>query len=589
MYDRSVPAEVARLKRQVAQLAKGQRISHGASLENAALEVNDDTGTLRAVIGVQPDGTTGVVAHNGPPPAAPSAPTVTASIAGLRVTWDGTLADGSALPADFDHIAVYVSQTTGFDPSTATFAGTITKAGDGGMLPVTPLPYAAHYVRLVGVNTSGIGGAPSTQTAGTPVQVDGPDLTAGSVTAGTIAAGAVEADKLEAILVLATRILAGSPSGARVELNDSGLRAYDAGGNLTVSIDGATGAAAFTGDISGSDITGSTVTGGVLQTNTTGSRVVVTPSPPAGMISRPTVLLYSGVTSEVFPAGLNSGPNVLNSAQPVTALGAPVMAQDSSGTYVQAAFSLSSPKAGAYSGQFALTTNTPTSTSEIGFAAIKGESGITTAGASSLALVAKDGSDTSKQSTILVTGDRVDVVANGATSTFNSTGLTIPGNISARNTPYIVTKSANTDRTSTTTRTADPDLTMSLAANATYIVEFHLFTGGSSFALTVTEWLVPSGATGLKGAMGPASSATEGTAGNNNADGIAMRSGSHGFGTTVTYGRRNVNTNLCYAIETGTVVTTSAGTLALAWAQSTSSTTFNRMGQGSWMRVTRIA
>ena len=583
-----IGTQLALLEKRLAKVERSSRLS-SASLDDAAILVRDSAGTLRATVGVQDDGTAGIVAVNGPPPGAPTAPLVTPSIAGLRVTWDGKLADGSPLPADFDHIAVYVSDTSGADPSTATFAGAITRAGDGGMLPVTPLPYAMHYVRLVAVNTSGIGGAPSSETAGTPVQVDGPDLSAGSVTAGAIAAGAVEADKLEAILVLATRILAGSPSGARVELNSSGLRAYDGAGNLTVSIDAGTGGAAFTGAITGSTVSGSTVTGGVLQTNTSGSRVVITPSPPAGVASRPSALLYSGVTGEVYPAVLNSGPSTLDSSQAVTNLAAPVTSQDSSSNYTYSAISLSSPRPGFSPGRFQLSSNNPTTTSEIGYTVIDAQSASTTAGSSSITLLAKDGNSTSKQSSLLVTGDHINLVANGATSTFNSTGLTIPGTISARNTPYIVTKSANTDRTSTTTRTADPDLTMNLVANATYIVEFHIFVGGSSFALVVTEWLVPSGATGLKGAIGPSSAATETTAGNNNADGITMRSGSHGFSTTVTYGRRNVNTNLCYAIETGTVTTTSSGTLALAWAQSTSSTTFNRVGQGSFMRVTRIA
>lgn len=271
----SLAAEVARLRREVDQIKKGQRIAHGASIENAALEVKDDTGTLRVTLGVQPDGTAGVVAQNGPPPGALSAPIVTPSIAGLRVTWDGTLADGTALPLDFDHVAVHVSTSSGFTPSTATFAGTITRAGDGGMLPVTPLPYAAHYVRLIGVNTSGIGGAPSAETADTPVQVDGPDLTAGSVTAETIAAGAVEADKLAAILVIATRLLAGDPAGARVELNSDGLKVYDASNTLKVFLDATTGDATFTGDIAGSNITGGSVTGATVQTAASGARVTL--------------------------------------------------------------------------------------------------------------------------------------------------------------------------------------------------------------------------------------------------------------------------------------------------------------------------
>ncbi|EFL29396.1 conserved hypothetical protein [Streptomyces himastatinicus ATCC 53653] len=269
MYN-TLAQEVARLRREVAEIRRGQRVAHGASIENAALEVRDDAGQVRVTLGVQSDGTVGVVAQNGPPPGALTAPIVTPSIAGLRVTWDGALADGSTLPLDFDHAAVHVSTTSGFTPSAATFAGTITSAGSGGMLPVTPLPYAQHYVRLIGVNTSGAEGAPSAETSGTPVQVDGPDLTAGSVTAEAIQAGAVEADKLAAIIALATRILAGNASGARVELNENGLKVYDGSGALKVDLDAATGDATFTGDITGSNITGSE-----FQTAATGERITI--------------------------------------------------------------------------------------------------------------------------------------------------------------------------------------------------------------------------------------------------------------------------------------------------------------------------
>ncbi|MBQ1164424.1 hypothetical protein KBZ21_41285, partial [Streptomyces sp. A73] len=41
---------------------------------------------------------------------------------------------------------------------------------------------------------------------------------------------------------------------------------------------------------------------------------------------------------------------------------------------------------------------------------------------------------------------------------------------------------------------------------------------------------------------------------------ISMRAGSHGFGTDVIYGRRNVSTNLLYAVETGVVSTVTGGT-----------------------------
>lgn len=255
----------ARLKR----VERSPRLSH-AALDGTAIVVKDTAGAVRGHIGMQADGTIGLIAQDGPPPGAPTAPVVTPSLGGLRVVWDGALADGTALPADFDHVAVHVSTSSGFTPSAATFVGTITRSGDGGMLPVTPLPYAPHYVRLTAINTSGNASGPSSETSATPLKVDGPDLTAGSVTAAAIQAGAITADKLEAILQLVTRLVAGDPDGARVELNEDGLRVYNASDALTVQFDAATGDAVFTGEV-----TGSTITGGLLQTATSGERITL--------------------------------------------------------------------------------------------------------------------------------------------------------------------------------------------------------------------------------------------------------------------------------------------------------------------------
>ncbi|MFJ7417998.1 hypothetical protein ACIQXD_05215 [Streptomyces uncialis] len=155
--------------------------------------------------------------------------------------------------------------------------------------------------------------------------------------------------------------------------------------------------------------------------------------------------------------------------------------------------------------------------------------------------------------------------------------------------PAYAYKAAATDRASTTTPAADPDLVLPLAATGVYVVEMHLLVGGPAAGLLVTQWQVPAGATGLKGAHGPASTAAGTDALTNAGDNIPGRFGAHGFGTTVTYGRRNTNTNLLYAIETGVVTTTgTAGNCAVAWAQSASNATPTRMGAGSWMRATRI-
>lgn len=147
-----------------------------------------------------------------------------------------------------------------------------------------------------------------------------------------------------------------------------------------------------------------------------------------------------------------------------------------------------------------------------------------------------------------------------------------------------VYKTSPTDRASTTTLADDPDLTMVLPANSVNLVEFNLFVGGPSNGLMVTQWTTPGDASGLKGVQGPGSAATDSAA-----DNISGRFGSHGFGTSITYGRRNVATNLLYAVETGVVSTTTGGTCAITWAQSLSNATATRMGVSSWMRVTRLS
>ncbi|HEX2656703.1 MAG TPA: hypothetical protein VHU40_00460 [Polyangia bacterium] len=144
-------------------------------------------------------------------------------------------------------------------------------------------------------------------------------------------------------------------------------------------------------------------------------------------------------------------------------------------------------------------------------------------------------------------------------------------------------KTANLDRASTTTLADDPDLTVSLDASATYRVEMYLHYAAIDAAKFQTAWTVPSGATGNRTAVGAGSAATDATAA------TTSRFGVHGFATAITYGTRSSATNQCLASEAATVFTSSAGTLALQWAQASSNATATRLGAGSYMRVRRIA
>ncbi|MFC7817547.1 hypothetical protein ACFUTR_23235 [Streptomyces sp. NPDC057367] len=148
--------------------------------------------------------------------------------------------------------------------------------------------------------------------------------------------------------------------------------------------------------------------------------------------------------------------------------------------------------------------------------------------------------------------------------------------------PLEAYKGSDTTRTATTVTADDPDLVLTLEANATYYVEVFIHYAASSSELLLTHWTVPSGATGFRSAWGPAQTvATSDPAG----DG---RWGIHGFTTDVQYGTRSNATFQTMAWETGNVITTDGGTLALKWAQNTSGATGTRVAAGSYMRAKRI-
>ncbi|MEU3851713.1 hypothetical protein [Streptomyces sp. NPDC029554] len=164
-------------------------------------------------------------------------------------------------------------------------------------------------------------------------------------------------------------------------------------------------------------------------------------------------------------------------------------------------------------------------------------------------------------------------------------GQRITGTLLQSMLPNIIQKLASTDRSSTTTLADDPDLTTTLEANARYLVEMEIWYAASTGSSGLrTAWTVPSGVTGNRSALGMASTVSDTTPA-----GIG-RWGVHAYSTTVFYGDRQSSTNLALAKEVSMVTTgSSAGTLALQWAQDTSSADACRVGAGSVMRVTRLA
>lgn len=150
--------------------------------------------------------------------------------------------------------------------------------------------------------------------------------------------------------------------------------------------------------------------------------------------------------------------------------------------------------------------------------------------------------------------------------------------------PDIYYKVGNTDRAATTTMADDPDLTTTLEANAVYQVEFRLHFAALDAARFQTQWTVPGGATGNRSAVGP----DQGVILSASAGGQG-RLGVHAYATACIYGTRNHATNQCWALEESIVTTSSAGTLAVQWAQVTSNATATRLAAGSSLLVRRLA
>lgn len=302
MSESTVVRELNRLKERVRHIEAGQRYAHGGSIENSSLEVRDDGGSLRAIVGQQADGTTGINVTNGPTPPVPSDPTVEPALAALTVTWDGQFADAQAAPLDWMRVEVHIGPDALFTPDQGTLRDTI-ESPQGGSV-VVPLPYTEWHVKLRSRTTSGVASEPTAAVAGTPRQAESADITAGSIVAEHIAVDA----------------------------------------------------------ITGKTITGGTVTGSVVQTGASGQRVVVTPDGPdvaADDGTSPAVVFYSGEPQEASPGILLarfSGAWAL----PYTVLSSPAIDYDPQGNPFDARLHLVAPQYGVTGGRIELKANNAT-------------------------------------------------------------------------------------------------------------------------------------------------------------------------------------------------------------------------------------
>ncbi|MEU9120047.1 hypothetical protein AB0C96_09325 [Streptomyces sp. NPDC048506] len=331
-----IGTRLALLEKRVQALARAPKLAN-ASIENGALEVYDAQGSLRALVGQQPDGTSGVTVVNGPVPPTPVAPTVEAAIGALYVSWEGEFVDAAAAPLDFARVEVHVGPTAEFEPTQGTLRNTV-ETPQGGSCTV-PLPYTEWWVKLRCRSLAGASGPASDAAVGTPRRAASADLQAGSITADALAADAI--------------------SGKH---------------------------------ITGGTIDGAVVTGSTVRTAESGSRVVVTPQPPAPLEAIPSVLLYSASGMEKAPGTLKASVNADGTAFPYAALTAPAVQIDRWNLPDTSQLSLLSPQLGVRGGAFELTTTSGLN-KDHGQTYVHGTSAKGPTGTSSCEIYVEDGRD----------------------------------------------------------------------------------------------------------------------------------------------------------------------------------------------------
>lgn len=114
----------------------------------------------------------------------PSTPTVTGTVQGIRVTWDGNNSSGELYPPDA-YVEIHVD-TTGatFTPSTSTLRGTLLRAGTFSVMGLTAS--TTYFVRLVGKDGQGNATAASTAASSQTGLTTSSDYGTATITAGAV-------------------------------------------------------------------------------------------------------------------------------------------------------------------------------------------------------------------------------------------------------------------------------------------------------------------------------------------------------------------------------------------------------------------
>ncbi|MEU5596810.1 hypothetical protein [Streptomyces sp. NPDC020298] len=156
-------------------------------------------------------------------------------------------------------------------------------------------------------------------------------------------------------------------------------------------------------------------------------------------------------------------------------------------------------------------------------------------------------------------------------------------------------KTADTSRSATTTQTADPHLQMDVVAGGVYTIWGWLKYDALAAADFVVGFSYPTGSLGEWVGVGGGTTVTSSTAGGGTQQdavstwGYNVRLETTDIPATRTYGGLGVGNTLTVDIKATFRIGATAGTLALTWAQSSSSATATTVYTDSWLNVQRTA
>lgn len=153
-------------------------------------------------------------------------------------------------------------------------------------------------------------------------------------------------------------------------------------------------------------------------------------------------------------------------------------------------------------------------------------------------------------------------------------------------TQYVAVKTANTDRTSTTTPTADPDLQITLASSHFYRVHVHAVVCGVTTGTQGFSWSMDVSSVSLNTLTGIDPGFYQGIVNGSYAANSSGRFSTSYAQSVATIGVCNVGDeiDLKFSLD----VNSSSGAISFRWSQASSSTNATRLGAGSYIIAERL-